>query len=218
MVDIVIATRNAHKLRELAGLLGVRGIRWRSLAEFPRVGRLREAGRTFDANAASKARAVARATGLLALADDSGIEVEGLGGAPGVRSARFAGAHGDDRANNEKLLRLLRGVPVARRSARYRCSLVLASPSRVLAIARGAWRGRVADAPKGAGGFGYDPIIWIPGRGKTVAQLPAAIKQRLSHRAMAARRMRMILQRLARASGRRRTAPAKGRRAPGRVV
>ena len=198
MLPIVIATRNRHKVRELTTLLGVSGIRWRSLNDFPDVPPVKENGRTFDANAVKKARAIARATGHLALADDSGLEVEALGGAPGIRSARFAGRHGDDQHNNAKLLRLLDSVPAGQRAARYRCSLALAAPTRVIALTRGTWRGRIAEAPRGRHGFGYDPIFLVPRLGKTVGQLPEAVKHSLSHRAGAARRLRPVLKKLIR--------------------
>ena len=198
MVEVVIATKNRHKLRELRTLLPVAGIRWRSLRTCPSVRAARENGRTFDANAVKKAQAVARATGLLALADDSGLEVEALGGRPGVESARFAGRHGDDRANNERLLRLLEGIPASRRRARYSCSLALAGPSGLIALTRGTWSGRLAPRPQGQRGFGYDPLFYIPRLGKTVGQLPASTKQRFSHRAVAARRMQPVLRRLVR--------------------
>ena len=201
MIDIVMATSNPHKFRELTRLLRVPGIRWHSLAEFPRLPPVHENGKTFEANAVKKARAVARATGGLALADDSGIEVAALGGAPGVRSARFAGPHGNGRANNEKLLRLMEGVALKRRHARYRCSLALAGPSRVVGITHGSWAGRIAEAPKGRGGFGYDPVVIIPWFGKTVAQLPKRVKRRFSHRAVAARRLLPALRRLVNKSG-----------------
>ena len=219
MVDIVIATRNRHKVRELKTLLAVPEVRWHALAEFPETLAVRETGRTYDANAIAKARAIARATGRLALADDSGLEVEALGGRPGVRSARFAGSHGNDQANNDKLLRFLTRVGKGRRRARYRCVLALASPpprdardhgrrgrsgerrrttspSGLIAVTRGTWSGRIAEAPAGTRGFGYDPIFFVPRFGKTVAELPAAVKQRFSHRAVAARRMRPVLMRL----------------------
>ena len=196
MLHIVIATRNRHKFRELKTLLVVRGVRWYSLAECAGLRPVKESGRTFDANAGKKARAIARATGHLALADDSGIEVEALGCGPGVRSARFAGRHGDDAANNRKLLRALRGLPPSRRRARYRCSLALAEPSGAIVITHGTWDGRIASRMAGRGGFGYDPIFLVPRFGKTVGQLPAAVKAAFSHRAMAARRMRRILHRL----------------------
>ena len=198
MLDIVIATRNRKKFGELRALLGVGGIRWRSLAVYPRLPTVRESGRSFEANAVKKARAAARATGRAAVADDSGLEVEALGWAPGVRSARFAGRHGDDQANTRKLLRLLEGLPPGKRRARYRCVLALAEPSRLLAVARGTWAGRIAERPRGRGGFGYDPVFLVPRLGKTVGELPARTKQRLSHRALAARRLRPALTQLAR--------------------
>lgn len=202
MLEIVIATSNLHKVRELRGLLRIGGVRWRSLAEFPSVRPPRETERSFAANAVLKARAVARATGRLTLADDSGLEVAALGGAPGIRSARFAGRHGDDAANNAKLLRLLRRR--GPRQARYRCVLALAAPRRVLAVVVGTWQGRIAARQAGANGFGYDPVFLAPGqRGKTVAQLPRRTKQRLSHRAAAARRLRPFLACLVQATGRR---------------
>ena len=199
MLEIIIATRNRHKFRELSSLLTAPGIRWRSLAEFPRAPDVRETGKTFDENAVRKARAAARTTKHLALADDSGLEVEALGWAPGIRSARFAGRHGDDRANNEKLLRLLDGRGPRERRARYRCTLALADPTgRVLALTRGAWYGRIAEIPKGHHGFGYDPIFLVPRLDKTVGQLAGSVKQRLSHRARAARTMRQALRRMVR--------------------
>ena len=200
MLHIVIATRNRHKFRELRALLRVRGIRWRSLQEFPRVREVKETGRTFDANARQKALAVAKATGCLALADDSGLEVDALGGAPGVRSARFAGGHGDDQTNNRKLLRLLGQRPLAQRRARYRCVLALASPQGIIRVVQGAWEGRIAFRPAGAQGFGYDPVFLVPRFGKTVGQLPFRVKQRWSHRSVAARRMLVVLRRLTAAS------------------
>jgi XTP/dITP diphosphohydrolase len=192
MLEIVLATGNRHKVRELAGLLRVRGIRWRSLADYPSMRPARETGATFEANAIKKALAVARGTGRLALADDSGLEVEALGWGPGIRSARYAGRH--------KLLRALRGLPPARRRARYRCVLVLAAPGRVIAKARGDWTGRIAEIPKGSRGFGYDPLFVVPGSGKTVGQLSASVKRRLSHRAKAAAKLRLRLRRIARAA------------------
>lgn len=193
MVEIVLATGNRHKIRELIGLLRARGIRWRSLADYPQIRPARETGATFEANAAKKAVAVARASGHFALADDSGLEVEALGWGPGVRSARFAGRHGDDAANNAKLLRKLKGLPAHRRRARYRCVLALAAPDGTVALARGTWAGRIADAPRGSRGFGYDPLFLVPGTGKTAGELPPRVKQRLSHRAKAAQRLRAFL-------------------------
>jgi len=196
MLEIVIATRNRHKFRELRQLLAMRGVRWRALTEFPRVPTPKETGSTFDANAVAKARGVAQRTRCVALADDSGLEVTALHGVPGVRSARFSGAHGDDAANNRKLLRMLEGIPDSRRGARYRCTLALAAPDRVLAVARGTWRGRIAQRAAGRSGFGYDPLFVVPRLRKTVGQLPARTKARLSHRAQAARRLKRRLRQL----------------------
>jgi len=203
MIHIVIATRNHHKFAELRELLPKRGIRWHSLAEFPNAPSVRENGRSFEANAIKKARAVAKATGWLAVADDSGLEVDALGGDPGIRSARYAGRHVDDAANNRKLLRMLKEVPPSRRRARYCCVLAVADSRRVLAAVEGRWAGRIAEAPAGRAGFGYDPIFWLPKLNKTVAQLPRRRKQRLSHRAAAARRLWPALQRFSRSTVRR---------------
>ena len=200
MLDIVIATRNQHKFHELKQLLKMSGIRWHSLAQFSHVPSVEENGRTFDANAVKKARAVARATGYITIADDSGVEVEALGGLPGVRSARFAGIHGDDDANNAQLLRLLEGLPPRQRRARYVCSLSLASPAHPVALTHGTWSGQIATRSRGHRGFGYDPIFVISRLGQTVAQLPTSTKQRLSHRARAARKLRQVLKRLVRQS------------------
>lgn len=198
MIDVVVATGNWHKFHELTRLLAMPGIRWHSLKEFPHIPPVDEDGKTFDANAVKKARAISEATGFFALADDSGIEVKALGGSPGVYSARFAGNYGDDKANNEKLLRLMKPVAAPNRSARYCCSLALASPFGTIAVTHGTWAGRIAAAPKGGGGFGYDPVVFIPRLGKTVAQLPKYLKRKYSHRSVAARRMLPHLRRLAR--------------------
>ena len=192
-LQIIIATRNPHKFRELTALLAVPGIRWRSLAEFSRVSAIREDGKTFEANAGKKARLTARATGCLALADDSGLEVKELRGAPGIRSARFAGRHGDDRANNIKLLKQLESMPMSRRQAQFRCVLALASPTKILKMTKGVLRGRIAREPAGKQGFGYDPIVLVPRLHRTVAQLSSAAKNRISHRARAAAKMRKWL-------------------------
>ena len=196
MLKIVLATRNAHKYRELSSLLRVPGIRYYSLAEFPHMRSVVERGRTFAENASIKARAAASTTGAWAIADDSGIEVDALRGAPGVRSARFAGRHGNDRANNDKLLQMLRGRAPSQRRARYRCVLALARPGlRRVALSVGMWEGCIAERPQGRGGFGYDPIFWLPRLRKTAAQISATAKNRLSHRANAAEGMRRQLRR-----------------------
>jgi XTP/dITP diphosphohydrolase len=194
---IVIATRSQHKLRELRELLSLRGTDLVSLDELGVPGDPVEDGLTFETNARIKARYAARATGLPALADDSGIEVDALGGAPGVRTRRYAGEQATDRDNNTKLLGALDGIPADRRGARYVCVLAFATPSPdggVLEIvtSRGTCRGRIATAPKGSGGFGYDPIFEPssePPGGRTLGEWSAAEKNEISHRARAARRM-----------------------------
>ena len=195
-MTIVIATSNRYKFNELVDLLALPGIEWRSLSDFPDTTPAEESGLTYAANAIRKARAVSIATGLLALADDSGIEVDVLGGKPGIHSARFAGEHGDDAANNAKMLKSLRALKPIRRTARYRCVLALCDGKKVLAVTEGVWEGRIAEEPKGTGGFGYDPLFYLPTRKKTAGQISPALKQRISHRSQAALRMKAHLRRL----------------------
>jgi XTP/dITP diphosphohydrolase len=184
--ELVLASANAGKQRELAELLAPLGIRLRLAAEWG-LASAPETGATFQENALLKARHAARATGLPALADDSGLEVDALDGRPGVYSARFAGEHATDRQNNERLLAELAGRPMAVRSARYRCVLALVRSAEDAAplLAEGSWEGRIALAAGGSGGFGYDPLFIPTGEERTVAELPAALKQASSHRARA---------------------------------
>jgi len=187
MGEVVLASRNAKKLAELQDLLGALDLRLRLASEFsdevPE-----EHAPSFVENALLKARHAAQASGLPALADDSGIEVDALDGAPGVHSARYAGADATDQANNAKLLAALRGLPPHRRGARYVCVLAFVRQPNdpVPVLAQGEWRGTLLDAPRGTGGFGYDPLFWVAEHGQTAAELPAALKNRLSHRARAA--------------------------------
>jgi XTP/dITP diphosphohydrolase len=185
--EAVLASRNARKLTELQGLLGALGYRLRLVSEFSEVAP-EETAPTFVENALLKARHAAQVSGLPALADDSGIEVDALDGAPGVRSARYAGANADDTANNAKLLEALRGVPAHRRSARYVCVLAFVQrpDDPVPVLAQGDWRGHILETPRGANGFGYDPLFWVAAHGQSAAELPPALKNRLSHRARAA--------------------------------
>jgi len=183
---LVLATGNAGKQRELAALLGPLGFEL-VLQSALGIQSAEETGQTFAANALLKARHASRLARLPALADDSGIEVDALGGRPGVWSARYAGPDADDAANNEKLLAELAGVPTAGRTARYRCVIALVAnaddPSPLLA--EGAWEGRIGETPRGAGGFGYDPLFWPTGMNLTAAELPAAEKNAISHRGAA---------------------------------
>jgi len=186
---LVVATRNANKVREIAPLLGDLAGQLLSLADFPALPEVVEDGATFGANAVKKARAIAALTGLPALADDSGLEVDALGGQPGVRSARYAGAGHDDRANNARLLAELKDVPPAARTARFRCAMALADTADpegwTLYVREGLCEGVILDAPRGHNGFGYDPLFFYPPLGRTFAELSVAEKNHLSHRARA---------------------------------
>lgn len=184
-MQLVLATRNEGKIRELTALIASLGFTIRSLADYPQFPEVVEDGATFQENAVKKARAVAGATGCLALADDSGLEVDYLGGAPGVFSARFAGQGHDDRANNEKLLQLLQGVPAEKRTARFRCVVAIATPGDRVYTTGGVCEGMIAEAPQGKGGFGYDPLFYVPEYGKTFAELDPYIKNQISHRGRA---------------------------------
>ncbi len=198
MKRLVFASRSAGKLAELRALTADLGLDVVSVAELPGVPDVEEDGATFRDNAAKKALEVSRATGLPALADDSGLEVDALGGAPGVFSARYAGVHGDDAANNRKLLEKLAGIPPERRTARFRCVLALADVAgrlgaRVIAV-DGACEGVVLAAPRGTGGFGYDPLFFAPELGVTFAEAGIGPKSGLSHRARAMRALRPELE------------------------
>jgi XTP/dITP diphosphohydrolase len=144
-----------------------------------------ESGESFQENACIKATAVARATGCLALADDSGLEVDALGGEPGVLSARYGGPTATDADRNRLILERLRGVPKERRTARFRCVIAIADPQGQVRVSEGICEGRITQAPRGSSGFGYDPIFEIPSLGKTVAEVAPEVKNRLSHRAKA---------------------------------
>ncbi len=202
---LLVATRSAHKLGELIELLDLRRTRLVSLDEIGLPDEPIEDRTTFAANAALKARFYARLSGLPTLADDSGIEVDALGGGPGVRTRRYAGEDATDARNNAKLLAALGGLPPDRRGARYRCVLALAEPAEAgprggipVHIARGTLEGRIATVPRGTGGFGYDPIfepVGEPPGGRTLGLWSAAAKNAVSHRARAARRMARILAR-----------------------
>ncbi len=186
-MEIILASRNPGKAEELRSLLSGLPVEVRGLDEFPGVGEVEEDGETFRDNAVKKALHAARITGLPALADDSGLEVDALGGAPGVRSARYAGDGADDRANNDKLLEALRDVPEAERGAGFRCVIALAWPDGPVETVEGDCRGIIAASPRGSGGFGYDPLFYYPPLKKTFGQLPPEEKHRVSHRGKALR-------------------------------
>lgn len=184
MPVLVVATKNPGKLREIREILGSE-VTLLSLADFPDVGEIVEDGSTFEANAIKKALAVATHTGHVSLADDSGLEVDALDGAPGVYSARFAGEKATDEQNNRKLLRLLENTPDEQRTARFRCAIAVGGPEGSVQTAEGTAEGRILRSPQGTGGFGYDPLFLVSGERRTFAELPAEEKNRLSHRGKA---------------------------------
>jgi XTP/dITP diphosphohydrolase len=192
-MEIVLATRNDGKIAELHSLMKGFDVTLSSLRDHPQIHDIVEDGATFFENARKKARCVAAATGKFALADDSGLEVEALGGAPGVMSARYAGGGHDYKANNEKLILEMEGVADGKRAARFFCAMVLAAPDGREWTAEGECRGEIAMAASGTMGFGYDPLFYIPRLGKTMAELPMDIKNRISHRGRALAAMREIL-------------------------
>jgi XTP/dITP diphosphohydrolase len=191
--EVVLATRNRHKGEELAALLGDLGITIRTLDEFPDAPEVVEDGDTCEANAVKKARAIADFTGLPAVADDTGLEVDALGGRPGVYAARYAGEDATYEDNCRKLLRELMGVPREQRTARFLTVAAIALPSAGTRVAQGTLDGVIAEEASGTLGFGYDPVFLIPALGKTLAQLSADQKNTISHRAKAFAKMREIL-------------------------
>jgi len=210
--DIVLATRNAAKLRELARILGAQDsasqdggeqIRLAGLDEFPGAPDVPETGATFEENALLKARAIADYTGLPAVADDSGLCVDALNGMPGVLSARWAGGHGDDKANLELVLAQVADVPDTRLGARFVCAAALVVPGSASPPAVREWvvtgqvEGRLIRAPRGSGGFGYDPIFLPDGFGQTTAEMTAEAKDAISHRGRAFRALTPFISRLA---------------------
>ncbi len=185
---MVLATNNPGKIRELGGLLAGSG--WEILPQGRfEVPEIEETGLSFVENALLKARNAAAHSGLPAIADDSGLEVDALNGAPGIRSARYAGDDADDQANWRKLLTDLEGIPERDRTARFQCLMVYLRHPRdpVPLIVQGTWEGRILEAPRGANGFGYDPVFWVPDEGCSAAELPAERKNTLSHRGQALR-------------------------------
>ena len=191
MNTIVLATGNAGKIRELSAMLAehVPGIRVLGLADFPEIGDIAETGTTFEENARIKAVAVAAATGLVAVADDSGLVVDALNGAPGVYSARFSGEGATDEKNVVKLLDAMKDVVDPWRGCHFACVMLAATPGGRELVGHGAWHGRVAHAPQGEAGFGYDPVFFDEELGMTAAQMDAQVKNARSHRGLALREM-----------------------------
>ena len=193
-MKLLIATSNSHKVREISAILDWPSVTLVARSDFPNVPEVIEDGATFEANALKKAVVLARATGLWALADDSGLVVDALGGEPGVLSARYAGEPADYEANNRKLLRELGGC--VNRAARFRCVIALSSPAEKTWTAEGTCEGTIAEAPWGKAGFGYDPLFIPEGYSVTYAEMAPELKNRISHRAAALQAAHSLLERV----------------------
>jgi XTP/dITP diphosphohydrolase len=190
---VVLATRNANKVKEITAIFADTPVQFVSLEEFPGAPDVIEDGETLEDNARKKAYEIAKFTGEIALADDSGLEVDYLDGAPGVFSARFAGNNCSYADNNNKLLKLLKGVPTTHRKARFRCVMALALPVGATRTVEGRLDGYITDRLRGTDGFGYDPVFLVPEHGKTLAEMGPILKNSLSHRFKALDAMKPIL-------------------------
>jgi len=191
---LVIGTRNLGKLREIQAILSEMPVELRTLLSYPNAPEVHETGVTFAENAIKKASELADALGEWVMADDSGLEVDALGGRPGVLSARYAGPEQNDPKSLAKVLAEMKEVPAPERTARFRCVIALAAPGKLLFTAHGAVPGRLIFEPRGRGGFGYDPIFLYPEFGKTFAELEPSVKNQVSHRARALKEFRRKLE------------------------
>jgi XTP/dITP diphosphohydrolase len=193
---VVLATHNQHKVKEIMSIFTDVPIQFVTLDEYPGAPEVMEDGKTLEDNARKKAYEIAKFTKQIALADDSGLEVDYLDGMPGVISARFAGAGCSFADNNKKLLKLMKGAPTQHRKARFRCVMALAVPEGATQTVEGVLNGYITDRPRGEEGFGYDPVFLVPDQGKTLAELGPTLKNSLSHRYLALQAMRPILLKL----------------------
>lgn len=193
-MELLVATRNQGKLKEIRALLAPLSITVRGLADFPELPEIVEDGLTFTENAEKKAATIARLTGRLTLADDSGLEVVALEGAPGIHSARYAGAEADDAANNRKLLTAMAAIPSGKRGAAFVCAMALCAPEGACRTFAGRLVGEIIREARGTEGFGYDPLFVVAGEQRTLAEIPLAEKNRISHRAQALAQVVAVLQ------------------------
>lgn len=190
---LVLATHNEKKKRELLQILENTGVEVITLQEYPGAPEVEEDGLTFRENAIKKAAAIGEYTGCIAMADDSGLEVDYLGGQPGVFSARFAGEPSDDEKNNQKLLNMLEGVPLPERGARFRCAIAIVFPGGRTETVEDVCEGHIGTEPKGQGGFGYDPLFFPEGFDQSFGELPPEVKHRISHRGKALQKASALL-------------------------
>jgi XTP/dITP diphosphohydrolase len=193
-LELIVATRNKGKIREIREALKGLGLRIYSLNDFPDVPEIEEDGKSFTDNALKKARFYSKYFGKLTLADDSGLEVDGLKGLPGIYSARYAGEKASGQENNQKLLREMHGLPVLKRRARFKCIIAVVSHNGKEALAEGSCRGNIGFEEKGKKGFGYDPLFILRKYGKTMAELSLEEKNAISHRGKALRKIRRVIQ------------------------
>jgi XTP/dITP diphosphohydrolase len=192
-IEIVVATRNPGKLKEIEAILTIDSARFLSLKDFPGIPEINEDGNTFAENALKKARTVARLTSRIAVADDSGLTVDALQGRPGILSSRYAGENASDEDRCRKLLKEMESVPEGKRGGAFVCAAAVASPGKEGTVVEAKWRGTITFGPRGANGFGYDPIFYISEMNKTVAELDPAIKNKISHRAQAIEKLQHVL-------------------------
>ena len=194
MHTLLLATSNLHKLEEYRAIFSEMPLSLFSLSDIQLAVDVEETGNTFAENAELKARTYAQLSHMLTLADDSGLEIDALGGAPGVHSARYLGRETTYEERFRVILEQLKGLPLLERSARFRCVIALAEPSGNIRMVEGTVEGVIAESPRGTYGFGYDPIFFLPELGKTLAELQPVVKNRISHRARAAQSARKLLE------------------------
>ena len=190
---MVLASRNPGKLKEIQAILSSLPVRLLSLEDFPDMPEISEDGSTFAENAGQKARTVARLTGRVAIADDSGLTVDALQGRPGVYSSRYAGDQATDEDRYQKLLKEMEGIPEGKRQGAFVCAIAVASPDGDADIVEAKWRGTIMFSPRGTNGFGYDPVFFIPELNQTVAELAPTLKNKISHRAQAFEKLKRVL-------------------------
>lgn len=197
MFELVLATRNKDKIKEIKNILAGLKVKILSEQDFPEMPEVEEDGMTLKENAVKKAKEIAAYTGKWALADDTGLEVKALDGAPGIYSARFAGPDCNYSDNNKKLLSLLNDLPRSKRRAQFKCVIALAGPGRQIKTAQGVINGYIGFKAEGKHGFGYDPIFVVPEYNKTFAQLGLRVKNKISHRALALAKMKKVIKQVA---------------------
>jgi len=189
MKEVLIATNNPGKAREFEALFHSKGYDIKTLKDFPEVPEIAETGTTFRENALIKASTLSKILNKMVLADDSGLKVEALNGEPGVYSARYAGLQKDDQANNDKLLRNLKGIPLTQRTAHFHCTLALVAPGKEDLVVFGEVPGVILEEPRGKNGFGYDPLFYVPELGQTMGEMSQEEKNKISHRAAALQKL-----------------------------